>query len=149
MEKVSTHCTRLQWRAEGSFSHEGYNKNHQADLGNDVLVPVAAANNAIGTDPEKLLAASLASCHMLTFLALASKKRLVVESYDDEPVAQLVKRDDGKFCVSEIRLMPKVVFGGDKQPDEEAINAMHHKAHDHCFIANSITCEVVVEPVFG
>ena len=148
METVSTHSTRLSWRSDGHFSHTGYNKDHQLDVGNDVVIPAAAANNDMGTDPEKLLAASLASCHMLTFLALAAKKRLVVESYDDQPVAELVKRDDGKFAVATIRLNPTVVFSGDKQPDEAAVVAMHHKAHDHCFIANSIDCDVVVEPVF-
>ena len=144
-EVLSQHKVVVGWAREGEFSHTGFERKHQLDFGNQARLLAGGAGNDFGSDPEQMLAAALASCHMLTFLTLAAKKRLQVVSYDDEAVAELSRRDDGKFYVSTIRLFPAVVFEGD-QPDAETIEAMHHKAHDHCFIANSLSCEVVVEP---
>ncbi|WP_221797637.1 OsmC family protein [Oceanobacter mangrovi] len=148
-EVLSSHEIGLKWERQGVFSHEGYERRHMLDFENGAVIAAGGAGNDFGPDPEKMLAASLAACHMMTFLALAAKKRLQVLSYDDTAVAELSRRDDGKFYVSCIRLSPKVVFEGDKVPDDEAIEAMHHKAHDHCFIANSVSCEVVVTPLKG
>ena len=71
-----------------------------------------------------------------------------MESYRNTASAEIAQREDGKFWVSVIRLAPKAVFTGEKIPDEAAIKAMHEKAHDHCFIANSTSSEVIVEPQF-
>src|SRR5690554_7293640 len=79
---------------------------------------------------------------MQTFLMLAAKKRLQVESYQDQVVAVAEPREDGKMWVSHIQLTPLAKFVGDKQPDEATVQAMHEKAHQHCFIANSIKSEV-------
>ena len=85
---------------------------------------------------------------MQTFLALAAKKRLIVESYHDDAEAVLAQREDGKFYIATLILRPRVQFGGDKVPDQAAIDAMHGKAHEHCFVANSVLSEVVLEPVY-
>ena len=85
---------------------------------------------------------------MQTFLALAAKKRLIVESYHDDAEAVLAQREDGKFYIATLILRPCVQFGGDKVPDQAAIDAMHRKAHEHCFVANSVLSEVVLEPVY-
>jgi organic hydroperoxide reductase OsmC/OhrA len=143
---VSEHRVQVNWEKTGAFDHTGFERRHELCFQADLALPAGGADNNFGADPEKMLAASLASCHMLTFLALAAKKRLVVASYEDEAVAELSRRDDGKFHVHRIRLVPKVVFEGDRQPDAAAIKKMHDKAHDHCFIANSLACEVVVTP---
>ncbi|WP_369856979.1 OsmC family protein [Candidatus Thalassolituus haligoni] len=144
--KVSEHGMDLHWQREGEFSHLGFERRHQLDFGHQAHIAAGGAGNDYGCDPEQMLAASMASCHMMTFLALAAKKRLTVVSYDDRAVAELAQRDDGRFHVACIRLSPRVVFEGDKVPDAEAIMAMHHKAHEHCFIANSVLCEVEVSP---
>lgn len=139
------HIAAIKWQRAGSFSHEGYNKQHQALMSGHML-PMAGADDETCADPEQALSAALASCHMLTFLALAAKKRLQVESYEDNAVGKLAQREDGKFWMPEIILRPKVVFSGDKIPSAQDIHAMHEKAHQHCFIANSIKSNVIVEP---
>lgn len=145
---MADHVIQVEWKKEGVFSHEGYERRHAIAFQSDISIPAGGAGNGFGADPEQMLAAAMASCHMQTFLALAAKKRLVVESYSDEANAELAQRDDGKFWVSRLTLQPKVVFSGDKQPDAAAIQAMHDKAHQYCFIANSVVCDVVVIPQF-
>ena len=145
---MSEHIIYTHWVKQGEFSHEGYERRHELAFKPDVKIPAGGAGNDFGADPEQMLAAAMSSCHMQTFLALAAKKRLVVESYDDTASAEIAQRDDGKFWVPRITLSPKVVFAGDKQPDEESVRAMHEKAHQHCFIANSVTSDVLVEPRF-
>ncbi|WP_430461254.1 OsmC family protein [Thalassolituus sp. LLYu03] len=145
---MSEHIIHTRWVKQGAFSHEGYEVRHELAFKPDVTIPAGGAGNEFGADPEQMLAAAVSSCHMQTFLALAAKKRLIVASYEDTAAAEIAQRDDGKFWVPVITLSPKAVFEGDKQPDEEAVRVMHEKAHQHCFIANSVASQVVVEPRF-
>ena len=82
---------------------------------------------------------------MLTFLAVAAKKRLVVDSYDDEAVGFLEKNENGKLAITRVVLKPRIYFGGEQQPTPEQIEQLHHIAHQECFIANSVRTEVAVE----
>jgi len=145
---MSEHIVHVTWEKQGEFSHEGFERRHDIAFKADVKIAAGGAGNDFGADPEQMLAAAMSSCHMQTFLALAAKKRLQVESYSDTASAEIAQREDGKFWVSVIRLTPKAVFSGDKIPDEEAVKAMHEKSHDHCFIANSASSEVIVDPQF-
>lgn len=145
---MADHVINVQWHKAGDFSHEGFERRHRIAFQPDVSIDAGGAGNTFGADPEQMLAAAMASCHMQTFLALAAKKRLTVESYEDSASAELEQREDGKFWVCRLVLTPKAVFSGAKIPDEEAIRAMHDKAHQHCFIANSVTSDVVVNPRF-
>ena len=142
---MSEHKIELAWKKAGEFSHEGFERKHQLGFLPGVSLSAGGANNNYGADPEQLLAAAMASCHMMTFLALAAKKRLQVESYEDQAIVTAEPREDGKMWVPSILLQPKVVFSGDKQPDLAAIEAMHEKAHQHCFIANSTKSAVVIK----
>jgi organic hydroperoxide reductase OsmC/OhrA len=81
---------------------------------------------------------------MLTFLAIAAKKRLVVDSYDDHAVGLMAKNADGRVAVTEVTLRPKIAFAG-RTPDARTLEKMHHLAHEECFIANSVTTKVKVE----
>ena len=96
---------------------------------------------------EQALAASLSSCHMLTFLAVASKFRFVVDSYTDEAVGYLEKNENGKLAVTRIELNPQISFGPDQGPDEERLKNLHERAHKECFIANSIKSEITVKGI--
>jgi len=100
------------------------------------------------SNPEEALLASLSSCHMLTFLAIAALKRLVVDSYEDAPSAELGKNDQGKTMVSRLVLRPKVAFGGDRIPDADAVLELHRKAKENCFIGNSLLSPINLEPRF-
>ena len=96
-------------------------------------------------DPEEAFIASLSSCHMLTFLAIAAKRRFVVESYIDDAVGELSKMENGRQWVSRVVLRPHIVFSSDNIPDDNTHRKLHHLAHQHCFIANSVKTEVVTE----
>ena len=111
-------------------------------------IPASAAVEYLGAaekaDPEQLLVSALASCHMLYFLALAEGQGYVVSTYTDNAVGVVSKRDEGGFWVSEIILNPQVGFSSEKQPDAQALERLHHRAHKGCFIANSIQTKVSV-----
>lgn len=93
-------------------------------------------------DPEELFVASLSACHMLWFLDFARRARLRVVSYEDEPEGTL---DGARF--SEVVLRPSVQFDG--PVPEEMVTSLHAEAHEACFIANSVSCDVKVEPACG
>jgi organic hydroperoxide reductase OsmC/OhrA len=146
---MSTHTARISWSRRGTgFDYETYNREHEWSFESGQRLNASSAPEYKGSedcvDPEEALAASIASCHMLTFLAIASKKRLVVESYTDRAVAHLEKNEEGAFAVTRVELHPKISFGGDKIPTAEEIARMHESAHRNCFIANSVKSEIVV-----
>src|SRR5262249_4522174 len=97
-------------------------------------------------DPEEAFVASLSSCHMLTFLAIAARKRYVLDAYRDQAVGILAKDSAGKRAVTQGTLRPQGRFRGGKEPPPEDLQRLHDQAHHACFIANSVKTEVVVEP---
>jgi peroxiredoxin-like protein len=147
---MSSFKVAVKWK--NTFTRESYVRDFTVYLsGNQQLQSSSApeySGNENMTNPEELLASALASCHMLTFLAICSKSGHLVESYEDNAVATLDKNAEGKMAVTEITLHPKIIFTGDKIPDSEKIKSFHDKAHHNCFIANSIKChvEVVSQP---
>ena len=84
---------------------------------------------------------------MLTFLSLAASRKFTVDSYVDEAIGTLAKNDRGKFAMTRVLLRPRVVFSGVEQPGAEELKELHHKAHEQCFIANSVTTTIDCEPV--
>nr|MBA3527456.1 OsmC family protein [Sphingomonas sp.] len=97
-----------------------------------------------GVDPEEAFIASLSSCHMLFFLDFARRAGFVADSYVDEAEGVMAKRDDGRMWMSRVTLRPRVMWAGEA-PDAAAVAELHHKAHEACFIANSVTSVVTVE----
>jgi organic hydroperoxide reductase OsmC/OhrA len=100
-----------------------------------------------GVDPEELLVASAATCHMLWFLDLARRAGLAIASYRDE-ARGVMGELDGRTAITRIVLRPRIAFEGE-QPDEATLARLHHKAHEHCFIANSLKSEVIVGSISG
>ena len=107
------------------------------------VVPAPWSNPAC-VDPEEAFVASVASCHMLTFLWLAGRAGFVVESYEDIAAGTMSKNERGVPWVSAITLRPRIVWGGEKTPTPEELAKLHHAAHEQCFIACSIKTEVTV-----
>ena len=99
---------------------------------------------AANVDPEEALVAATSSCHMLFFLSLAAQRGFIVDDYCDEAVGELGKNGAGRLAMTRIVLRPRVEWAGDA-PTTEALAALHHDAHERCYIANSLTAEVVVE----
>ena len=97
-------------------------------------------------DPEEAFVASLSSCHMLTFLAIACKKKFVLDEYIDEAVGFMEKNSEGRLAITRVTLRQRLKFSGDRQPTPQELEKMNHAAHEQCFIANSVKTEVNVEP---
>lgn len=147
---MSEHRATISWKRESAdFKYQTYNRSHVWHIDGGIDVPASAAPEYLGTmdrvDPERALVASLSSCHMLTFLAIAARKRLVIDAYEDEASGVMTKNAKGKLFVSHCTLRPKITWNGEPPPLEE-IEKMHHHAHEECFIANSVLTEIVVEP---
>lgn len=102
-------------------------------------------SDPFGVDPEEALVAAVSSCHFLFFLDLARRAGFVISDYEDEAEGLLERGDDGKSRITRVTLRPRIGWIG-SPPDAAAMDELHHKAHDLCFIANSITSEVAVEP---
>lgn len=148
---MSEHTVTIDWKRETpDFAYETYNRDHDWRFDAGVTVRASATptylGNAACVDPEEAFVASLSSCHMLTFLAIAARRRLVVDSYHDEAVGHLDKDEGGRLAMTRVTLRPRVVFGGEKVPSPEALIQLHDQAHHACFIAFSVKTEVEVEP---
>jgi organic hydroperoxide reductase OsmC/OhrA len=136
----------LTWsRGETPFTYNDYPRNHDIVFKNGAPVTFSASPAYRGDpgkgDPEDLLLAALSSCHMLSFLAIAAKKKIIVDSYQDD-AAGFLENDNGKFWLARVILRPKVVSSA----DAAALAEIHHLAHEACFIANSVKTVVTVDP---
>jgi organic hydroperoxide reductase OsmC/OhrA len=145
---MSEHAVDVSWsRGEHEFTYQTYSRDHEWRFDGGVTVPGSANPAYLGSpgpvDPEEAFVASLSSCHMLTFLAIAAKKRLVVDSYDDHAVGVMAKNEQGRIAITQVTLHPKITFAG-QTPDAETLERMHHRSHQECFIANSVTTEITV-----
>jgi len=94
------------------------------------------------------LIAATSSCHMLFFLSLAARRGFVIESYTDQAVGVMDKTAQGKIAITLITLRPHIQFAGNKLPSAEDVDAIHHDAHEQCYIANSLKAEIKVEGSF-
>src|SRR5437870_10702700 len=151
---MSEHKASISWkRTSPDFLKGKYSREHtwKFDGGMTVaaspspsVVPVPYSNPA-HVDPEEAFVAAVSSCHMLTFLYLASRQGFQVDSYSDEAVGHMNKNEQGIPWISSITLHPKIVYSGQKQPSPQEQEKLHHAAHEQCFIANSIKTEVRVE----
>ena len=143
----------VRWeRGGGSFADNRYSREHVwlFDGGTQVPASPAAANvppgcaRADAVDPEEAFVAAISSCHMLFFLAFAGKRGFVPDSYEDNALGVMTKNERGKLFVSRVTLDPKIAWSGENRPSAEEVAAMHHRAHEECFLANSVRTEVVV-----
>jgi len=110
-----------------------------------VPLPMSVESNV---DPEEALIAATSSCHMLFFLSLAARRGFVIESYTDQAVGVMDKTAQGKIAITLITLRPHIQFAGNKLPSAEDVDAIHHDAHEQCYIANSLKAEIKVEGSF-
>ncbi len=143
----------VRWNRDGAtFSDSRYSRGHQwsFDCGIEVLASASPSvvplplSREDAVDPEEAFVAAVSSCHMLTFLSIAAKKRFVIDSYVDQALGIMTPNEKGKLYVSKVTLDPVIEFSGDKMPTPEQIADLHHLAHQECFIANSVITEIVV-----
>ena len=152
---MSEYHAVVEWDRRGAPFLEGrYSREHRWTFDEGVSLPASASphivplpySSAAAVDPEEAFVASLSSCHMLFFLSLAAKQRFVVESYRDAAVGVMGKNGDGRLAMLEVTLRPAVRFVGDREPSEAEVAALHHAAHDECFLARSVKTTVRCEP---
>jgi len=148
---MSEHKARIAWtRGSAPFDYETYPRDHAWSFPDGVTVPASSAPEFRGgdraVDPEEAVVAAASACHMLTFLAIASRKRLVVDRYEDDASGTLEKDADGKLSITTITLRPRVVFEDPSAVSAEALDRMHHKSHENCFIASSLKSQITVVP---
>ena len=144
---MSEHIAEVNWLSTSNQEDENtYSRNHLVTLSGGQQLKGSSAPEYKGdpdrVDPEQLLISALASCHMLTFLAIAELKKYQVESYNDKATGYLEKGESGRPEVTRILLQPRIIFSGDKHPDANELKRMHESAHKNCFIANSIKAKV-------
>ncbi|MDQ8201517.1 OsmC family protein [Pelagicoccus sp. SDUM812003] len=145
---MSEHIATLTWeRGDAAFDYKTYSRNHTWDFGHSLTVTASAAPAFLGDeskiDPEQAFVASLSSCHMLTFLAIASMRGITVERYVDRAVGHLEKNESRKPVITRVDLYPEITFADGQTPDAAALEKLHHLAHAECFLANSVKCEIV------
>jgi organic hydroperoxide reductase OsmC/OhrA len=150
---MSEHVADIRWHMSGEDFKQGrYTREHSWSFDGGVtlvassspaVVPVPLSNPA-GVDPEEAFVASISSCHLLTFLWLASKRGFEVKSYEDHAVGTMTKNERRVPWVSKVVLDPRIEFAG-TAPTAEELAALHHDAHEHCFIASSVKTEITVK----
>ena len=152
---MSKYTARVVWqRGDQAFTDNRYSRVHawrfdggievRASSSPDVVKPPLSDPAAV--DPEEAFIASLSSCHMLWFLSLAAVKKFRVDSYDDEAEGVMEKDGEGRMAITRVTLRPAIRFSGDVMPTAADAEALHHAAHERCFIANSVKTDVRVEP---
>jgi organic hydroperoxide reductase OsmC/OhrA len=153
---MSEYIATIRWqRGTDSFIDDKYSRGHEWEFDGGITVPASASPDIVplpmsvaeNVDPEEAFVASLSSCHMLFFLAIAAKSGYVIDDYTDEASGRLEENDEGKMVITKIVLRPNATYSGERIPDREKIERMHRLAHEHCFIANSVKSEVTTEIV--
>ncbi len=151
---MAEHVATVEWSLRGGEFLKGrYSREHTWTFDGGASVAASPApsvvpapwSNPACVDPEEAFVASVASCHMLTFLWLAYRKGFLVERYRDAAAGVMTKNAAGVPWVSRIALRPEIQYGGERRPTPEEAAALHHEAHEQCFIANSVRTEIVVE----
>jgi organic hydroperoxide reductase OsmC/OhrA len=149
---MSEHLATVEWAVEGDFAANRYSRGHVWRFDGGAEVPASASPHVVplplsdpaGVDPEEALVASASSCHMLWFLHLARDAGLSVRTYRDQARGTMGPDERGRMAMLRIELRPEIGFEGEA-PAPDALAALHHGAHDRCFIANSLRTEIVVE----
>ena len=150
------HTALIRWNVgEADFLGKRYSRAHTWTFDGGAVVPASSSpmvvplpmSDARAVDPEEAFVAALASCHMLWFLDIASRAGYAIDRYEDTAEGRMGRNAAGKRVVDVVTLRPRARFAGERIPDAAALAALHHEAHDECFLANSVRCEIRCEPV--
>jgi organic hydroperoxide reductase OsmC/OhrA len=153
---MTEHTAQIIWkRQEQNFLDNRYSRKHIIRFDGGLEVPASSSphvvplpySDANAVDPEEMMVAAIANCHMLWFLSMAVKQKFCVDSYTDNAAGIMQPNQNGKLFLAEVTLNPDVKFSGEKIPTHEQVEAMHHQAHEECFIANSVLTKIICKPV--
>lgn len=145
------HHALIHWaRGSAPFTDNRYSRGHTWRFDGGIEVPASSSPSVLrvplsveaAVDPEEAFVAALSSCHMLWFLSLAAAGGWRVDDYRDDAVGVMGRNAAGKTAMLRVTLRPQVRFSGEPQPGPAELERLHHRAHEECFIANSVTTEV-------
>lgn len=152
---MSKHTATIRWSQEEGdhFTLGRYTRVHEIAFDGGTTIEASGApqnvpaqfSSETSVDPEEMFVASLASCHMLWFLDFARRAGVEILSYEDQAEGVMAKNAAGRTAITRVTLRPRIEIKG----DASLLPELHRKAHEACFIANSVTAEVVVEPAGG
>jgi organic hydroperoxide reductase OsmC/OhrA len=154
---VARYTVHIEWeRGDQAFVDNRYSRRHRMVFDGGAEVPGSSSphvvrapmSDAAAVDPEETFVASLSSCHMLWFLSIAAQAGFRVDRYTDDAEGIMERNAQGKVAITRVTLRPAVKFSGEKLPTRAELDALHHKAHEECFIANSVRSEICCEPVY-
>jgi organic hydroperoxide reductase OsmC/OhrA len=149
-----TYTATTTWaRGEQPFADRKYSRRHEIHFDGGHVLPASSSplsvklpySDPAAVDPEESFVGSISSCHLLWFLDIACRAGWVVDGYRDEAVGVMDHNAQGQLAVTLVTLRPVVRFAG-KQPTREEHEHLHHRAHEECFIANSVKSDVRCEP---
>jgi organic hydroperoxide reductase OsmC/OhrA len=152
---LTHHAATIRWsRGDADFAARRYSRAHTWHFDGGAVVPGSSSphvvplpySDAAAVDPEEAFVAALSSCHMLWFLDLAARAGWIVDHYEDAADGRMGTNAAGKLVVDLVTLRPRTRFAGALAPDAAALAALHHAAHEACFLANSVRCEIRCEP---
>ena len=152
---MGEHTASIRWtRNDAPFRGGRYSRAHTWQFDGGATVPASASphvvplpwSDAQAVDPEEAFVAALSSCHMLWFLSLAAAQGFVVDSYADEAIGYMHEIAPKRLAITEAVLRPRIAFDPAHAASSEQVDALHHAAHEQCFIANSVKTEIRVEP---
>jgi organic hydroperoxide reductase OsmC/OhrA len=151
---MSLYFATVAWqRQQDTFTDNRYHRKHQWHFDGGVQVPASSSPNVVrvpfsdpaAVDPEEAYVAALSSCHMLWFLSIAAEEGYRVDSYTDAAQGLLAKNQAGQEVMTRVTLKPAIGFSGDKLPSDAVLAHLHHRAHQSCYLANSVKTEIEVE----
>ena len=152
---MSAHSATVVWErpAGATFTDNKYSRAHEWRFDGGTVVPASSSPGVVplplsrqdAVDPEEAFVASLSSCHMLYFLFYTAKAGFIVDRYEDEAVGETGKNASGAVAVLKVRLRPRISWA-DNAPAADQLADLHHRAHESCYIANSVTAEIAIEP---
>lgn len=153
---MSEYHARVSWqRGEANFLDNQYSRGHLWEFDGGAIVPATSSPQVVppplsvesNVDPEEAFVAALSSCHMLFYLSLAARQGYLIDGYVDQAVGVMGKNEQGKMAMIQVTLRPRVIYGGESKPSDDQVKSLHHQAHELCFIANSVTSEIVIESI--
>ncbi|MDP3228730.1 MAG: OsmC family protein [Acidovorax sp.] len=153
---MAEHTATVRWtRGTDDFLDKRYARAHTWHFDGGATVAASSSphvvplpySDAAAVDPEEAYVAALSSCHMLWFLDLACRAGLRVNRYTDAAMGTMANDALGRLIVSHVQLRPVTVFDAAHAPSEAALAELHHRAHEACFLANSVKTQIDCAPV--
>ena len=148
------YTAQIEWAVDGDYASNAYSRGHIWRFDGGLEIPASSSPTVVplphsieaAVDPEEAFVAAISSCHMMSFLDLARRANFVVSSYRDSAYGELSRVARGKMAITKVVLRPEITLVASEKPDPTWLTDLHEKAHEVCFIANSVNCEILVEP---